>query len=112
MRAIPTPRSVTWAQEIYTIGIYSSKYFLGPKNRSWGAESRGGQQRQALRELGAEAAAERGGDGGPRARERREADGDVHDRAAASAGAVHVRHAVDVHLCQLYAINLYNSQHI
>ena len=70
---------------------------MGPRNSSWGSESRGGQRRQALRELGAEAAAERGGDGGPRARERREADGDVHDCAAASAGAVHVRHAVDVH---------------
>ena len=41
-RAIPTPASVIYAQEIVSIGNYNSKYFLGPRNSSWGSESRGG----------------------------------------------------------------------
>ena len=32
------------AQKIFTIGIYSIKYFWGPKNRSRGPESRGGRE--------------------------------------------------------------------
>jgi hypothetical protein len=40
-RAMPTPWNVTWSQEIFSIGIDSSKYFWGPKNSSWGSESRG-----------------------------------------------------------------------
>jgi hypothetical protein len=41
-RAIPTPGDVIWAHEIFSIGIYSSEYFLGPKNSSCGSESQGG----------------------------------------------------------------------
>ena len=43
-RAIPTPRNVTCAQEIFSIGIYIRTYFLGTKNSSWGSESRGGER--------------------------------------------------------------------
>jgi hypothetical protein len=39
--AIPTPRSIIWAQEIFSIGVYNREYFLDPKNRSLGSESRG-----------------------------------------------------------------------
>ena len=37
------PRGVFWAQEKIAIGIYSSESFLGPKNSSWGSESRGSE---------------------------------------------------------------------
>jgi hypothetical protein len=36
-RAIPTPRGVTWAPEIVSIGNLHSEYFLGPGKIFWGS---------------------------------------------------------------------------
>ena len=33
---IRAPKNVIWAQETFCIGIHSTKYFLGPKNKLWG----------------------------------------------------------------------------
>ena len=46
--AIQAPKNVIWAQEIFPIVIYSSKYMyiLCPTNSSWGPQSRGGRQTQ------------------------------------------------------------------
>ena len=44
-----TPRNVTWAQQIISIGIHNSEYFLGPKNGSWGVEIARGARRPSRR---------------------------------------------------------------
>ena len=42
-RVIRAPKHVTsWARDLLPIGIYSSKYFVGPKNSAWGSQPRGG----------------------------------------------------------------------
>ena len=46
-----TPKNVIWAQGIFSIGIHNSKYFLGPKNSSWGSESRGRERAAKIAEL-------------------------------------------------------------
>ena len=73
------PRNVIWAQEIFPIGIYNSKYFLGPTNSSWGSESRGQAEdvKEALLQLRAGPPREGGGEGA----HERAAD---HDRADAA----------------------------
>ena len=44
----PAPtRNAIWAQEIFSIGIYSTKYFVGPRNSFWGSQSRGGSRTAA-----------------------------------------------------------------
>jgi hypothetical protein len=42
LRARSGPAGMLSGPEIFSVGIYNSGYGLGPKNRSWGSESRGG----------------------------------------------------------------------
>lgn len=42
--AIRASRDVTWAKETFSIGVYKSKSFLGPKHSFWGSASRGGRR--------------------------------------------------------------------
>jgi hypothetical protein len=58
--ATPTPRDVTWAQEIFSIGIFSSEHSLGPQEEEF---------------LGARAASRGLGQPGVAARPDREAAG-------------------------------------